>query len=138
MGRNMRKSSRKSNLKLEAQTPKTSLNLTATMMTNLVATTVLHFVMYILHLNCSVRSDHLRTEKIPDHEHIGMHRPRFHYNFENRTFGKGTKDEEEIDEWYRAGFKAENEPGVVHELAKDHPDYKWVIMWERYKIERRH
>ncbi len=44
------------------------------------------------------------------------------------------KDEDEFDEWYREGFDAESNDGVILEPAKDHPDHKWTIMWKGYKM----
>ncbi|KAJ4381330.1 hypothetical protein N0V86_003679 [Didymella sp. IMI 355093] len=93
------------------------------------ATTVIHFVMYILHLNYAVQSDHPQIEKILDQEYIGMHRPRSDYEVENGTLGEGTKEDEEFDKWYKTGLKAENEAGVVLELAEIHPDLEqWPLM----------
>lgn len=59
-----------------------------------------------------------------------MHRPRFDYEAENRTLIEDSKGDEELDTWYKGGFKAENEAGAMLEPAKDHPDQKWFTMWE--------
>ncbi|KAF3052722.1 hypothetical protein E8E11_009669 [Didymella keratinophila] len=50
------------------------------------------------------------TKNIPDHEYIGMHRPYFDYEAENRTLGKESK------------------------MRTSTTDHKWVIMWEGYKM----
>lgn len=82
-------------------------------------------------LECSNQS---QTSKIPDHEYIGMHRPHFDYEIENRILGEDSKEDEEFDDWYEAGFKTEIKAGVMLKPAKDHPNHKWVIMWEGYKM----
>jgi hypothetical protein len=63
-----------------------------------------------------------------------MHRPYFDYKVENRTLGEDSKEDEDLHEWYSAGFDAEDETGVMLEPADKHPDHKWVIMWEGYKM----
>lgn len=66
-----------------------------------------------------------------------MHRPHFDYEAENRTLGGDPKEYEDFHDRYKASFKAENEAGVMLELAKDHPDHpehKRVIMWKGYKM----
>lgn len=86
-------------------------------------------------LSCTyAHSDHPQTKNIPDHEYIGMPRPHFDYEAENRTLGEDSKEDEDFADWYKAGFKADNEAGVILEPAKDHPDHRWVIMWEGYKM----
>ncbi|KAJ8109846.1 hypothetical protein OPT61_g7160 [Boeremia exigua] len=74
------------------------------------------------------------TKTIPEHEYIGMHRPHFDYNVENRTLGQDAKEDENFFEYYSECFNAENKAGVMLEPAKDHPDHKWVIMWKGYKM----
>lgn len=72
----------------------------------------------------------VQTKNNLDHEYIGMRRPRFDYEAENRTLGDVSEEYKGFDGWDGAGFKAENEAGVMLELAKDHPDHKWVILWQ--------
>lgn len=77
---------------------------------------------------------HSQTSTIPEHEYIGMHRPHFDYEIVNRLLGADRKEDEDFDEWYSSGFNAENKAGVMLEPAKDHPEHKWCIMWEGYKM----
>jgi hypothetical protein len=41
--------------------------------------------------------------------------------------GEDSKEDEDFDDGYKAGFKAENETGVMLWPAKDDPDHKWGI-----------
>ena len=127
-------SSRKNNLRLEAQTSRTSSTVGAVTPTNPATTKVLRYVMYTSLFDYPECSNPPQTKNIPDHEYICMHRPHFDYKAENRTLGEESKEDEDFDDWYKAGFKAENEAGVMLEPAKDHPDHKWVILWEGYKM----
>ncbi|KAF9698365.1 hypothetical protein EKO04_003417 [Ascochyta lentis] len=79
-------------------------------------------------------SDHFQTKDIPEHEYIGMHRPRFDYEIENRLLGEESKEDDDFDDWYSSGFDAEKKAGVMLEPAKNHPEHKWCIMWEGFKM----
>ncbi|KAF3008682.1 hypothetical protein E8E13_009240 [Curvularia kusanoi] len=43
-------------------------------------------------------------------------------------------DMDKTHESYSKGFTEEKKAGVVLEPAKDHPDHKWCIMWEGWKM----
>jgi hypothetical protein len=94
---------------------------------------VLHYVMYIHPIINLVQFDRLR----PKHSRpqIDWHASSpLHYEVENRTLGGDPKEYEDFHDRYKASFKAENEADVMLELAKGHPDHKWVIMWKGYKM----
>ncbi|KAJ4991125.1 hypothetical protein SVAN01_03475 [Stagonosporopsis vannaccii] len=75
------------------------------------------------------------TSKIPEHEYVGMHRPRFDYKLERSTDSDSdTEEGGDFHDLYSKGFDAENKAGVMLEPAKDHPEHKWVIMWAGYKM----
>lgn len=79
---------------------------------------------YVDSTNC------LQTSVIPQYEYIGIHRPHFDYEVENRV----TREHGDIHEWYSKGFDADNRAGVILEPAKDHPEHKWCMIWEGYKM----
>lgn len=59
-----------------------------------------------------------------------MPHPHFEFKAADRTQSEND-EEDEIADKYQKEF-AENK-ALFLEPAKDHPDYKWVIMWEGYK-----
>lgn len=63
-----------------------------------------------------------------------MHRPRFDYEIENRLLSGEAKEDDDFFEWYSSSFEAENTAGVLLEPAKDHPEHKWCIMWEGFRM----
>ncbi|KAH6618862.1 hypothetical protein C7974DRAFT_427094 [Boeremia exigua] len=44
------------------------------------------------------------------------------------------EDEDDEDDLYGKGFDAEEKAGVVLEPSRDHPEHKWCIMWEGFKM----
>jgi hypothetical protein len=63
-----------------------------------------------------------------------MHRPRFDFEAENHLLGADAKEEDDFDEWYSSSTDANAKAGVILEPAKDHPERKWCIMWEGFKM----
>jgi hypothetical protein len=61
-----------------------------------------------------------------------MHRPHFEYKVENREADEAD-DEDELHARYTKEFDEAVESGIILEPAKDHPEWKWVIMWEGFK-----
>jgi hypothetical protein len=59
-----------------------------------------------------------------------MHRPYFEYVVENR---EADGDEDELHDRYNKEFDEAAKSGIILEPAKDHPEWKWVIMWEGFK-----
>ncbi|KAJ4340781.1 hypothetical protein N0V95_007389 [Ascochyta clinopodiicola] len=74
------------------------------------------------------------TKDIPQYEYVGMHRPRVDYTIENRLLGEAAKDVDDLEALYSDSCNAENKAGIMLEPAKDHPEHKWCIMWEGYKM----
>jgi hypothetical protein len=63
-----------------------------------------------------------------------MDRPHFDYEAENRALGDDALEKEDLHEKYAKEFNETNENGFILEPAKDHPDWKWTILWEGYKM----
>ena len=79
---------------------------------------------YMVTANC------LQVSEIPEYEYIGMHRPHFDYEVEHRV----TREHDNLHEWYSKSFDAEKRAGVILEPSKDHPEHRWSIMWNGYKM----
>lgn len=65
-----------------------------------------------------------------------MHRPYFEYAVENREADEADdedEDEDELHDKYKKEFEEAVNSGVILEPAKDHPEWKWVILWEGFK-----
>jgi hypothetical protein len=72
-----------------------------------------------------------QTETIPLYEYVCMPRPHFEYEAENRALDDDELDDDELDEKYKKEF--DENKHLIFEPARDHPEWKWVIMWEGYK-----
>jgi hypothetical protein len=62
-----------------------------------------------------------------------MHRPHFDYVSENHALGENGLEGAELFEKYQKDYEEAAKGGVILEPAKDHPDWKWTILWEGYK-----
>jgi hypothetical protein len=63
---------------------------------------------------------------------VCIHRPHFEYEVENRH-AKKPLEEREVWKKYDKDFKEASKSGKVLEPAREHPEWKWVILWEGYK-----
>jgi hypothetical protein len=61
-----------------------------------------------------------------------MHRPHFEYKVDNHALDK-PEEFDDLHEKYKKDFDSANESGIILQPAKDHPEWKWVIMWEGFK-----
>jgi hypothetical protein len=62
-----------------------------------------------------------------------MHRPHFDYESENGALGENALERDELQDKYSEDFEEAAKGGVILEPAKNHPDWKWTILWEGYK-----
>ncbi|KAF1938112.1 hypothetical protein EJ02DRAFT_425980 [Clathrospora elynae] len=73
------------------------------------------------------------TSILLPHEYVCMLRPRFDYELENSILGDDGLEEDDIfREYIKESDKAE-ESGTILRPVKDHPDWKWVILWEGFE-----
>jgi hypothetical protein len=63
---------------------------------------------------------------------VCIHRPHFEYEIENRQ-AKEPIEEDELRERYDKEFDEAAKSGKILEPAENHPEWKWVILWEGFK-----
>ncbi|KAF1917120.1 hypothetical protein BDU57DRAFT_548681 [Ampelomyces quisqualis] len=87
------------------------------------------------HKNDESKDDKPNTrdiKSIPDYEYVCMHRPHFTYEVENRK-AEEPLDEDEVDDKYSEDFQKNLKSGIILQPAKDHPEWKWTILWAGFK-----
>jgi hypothetical protein len=63
---------------------------------------------------------------------VCIHRPYFEYKIDNRK-AEEPIEEDKFHEMYTKKFEEDANSGVILEPAKDHPEWKWVMLWEGFK-----
>ncbi|KAF2464874.1 uncharacterized protein BDR25DRAFT_172186, partial [Lindgomyces ingoldianus] len=71
---------------------------------------------------------------IAKHEYICIHRPYFDVKFEDFHSNSDRLENDELYEKYSKGFHKEKSKEVILQPATNHQDWKWVIMWQGWKI----
>lgn len=61
-----------------------------------------------------------------------MHRPHFTYKAENREADEDL-DDDELHAKYKKDFEEAIKSDIILEPAKDHPEWKWTILWAGFK-----
>jgi hypothetical protein len=83
---------------------------------------------------CRKSLKYSQPETISPYEFVCIHRPFLDYTAENSAAGEEALERDKLHEKYVEEFGKETKSGVIFEPAKDHPEWKWVVLWEGFKM----